>query len=234
MKKLLIKIITVLPKEKKDNIFLRLSKGIKFTNKSNKDIEFIAELTEACLNKSNEQSPKDKNSTLSNNNENGVEGKNYYGLNMIFDYIIKDFDDKIKFEENNVDFAIEAFKKSIFQVYYLKQLNDEEIFVFLEKILDNIKSNEKHNSVVQSLKLIKYLIDMIKGKKSSENETINLKRMDKKYNIIPLLIEDLMRYMSLVPNDFSEEKIYEIIKNPSALLSFEENIIYDFKNRYLN
>ena len=231
MKKLLIKIITVLPKEKKDNIFLRLSKGIKFTNKSNKDIEFIAELTEACLNKSNEQSPKDKNSTLSNNNENGVEGKNYYGLNMIFDYIIKDFDDKIKFEENNVDFAIEAFKKSIFQVYYLKQLNDEEIFVFLEKILDNIKSNEKHNSVVQSLKLIKYLIDMIKGKKSSENETINLKRMDKKYNIIPLLIEDLMRYMSLVPNDFSEEKIYEGIYPHNINIEQRLTLIFYFSKK---
>lgn len=39
--------------------------------------------------------------------------------------------------------------------------------------------------------------------------------------------------LRFIIEEYSEEKIYEIIKNPSALLSFEENIIYDFKNRYL-
>lgn len=33
---------------------------------------------------------------------------------------------------------------------------------------------------------------------------------------------------------YSEEKIHEIIRNPSSLLAFEENIIYDFKNNFLN
>ena len=236
MKKLLIKIITVFPKEKKDNLFLRLSKGIKFNNKSNKDIEFIAELTEACLNKSNEQNIKDKNALNNNggNNANGIDEKNYYGLNMIFDYIIKDFDDKIKYEENNVDFAIDAFKNTIFKVFYLNQLKEEEIFIFLEKLLDNIKSNEKHNSVVQSLKLFKYLMDMIKGKQNSEKEIINLKNMDKKYNIIPLLIEDLMRYMSLVPNDFSEEKIYEGIYPHNINIEQRLKLIFYFPKKSTN
>ena len=40
--------------------------------------------------------------------------------------------------------------------------------------------------------------------------------------------------LRFIIEEYSEKKIYEIIKNPSALLSFEENIIYDFKNRYLN
>ena len=50
---------------------------------------------------------------------------------MIFDYIVKDFDDKVKFDDNNVDFAIESFKNTIFKVLYLKQLTAEEIFVFI-------------------------------------------------------------------------------------------------------
>ena len=37
----------------------------------------------------------------------------------------------------------------------------------------------------------------------------NLKELDQKYNIILLLIDDLIRYISLLPPDFSEEKIYE-------------------------
>ena len=236
MKKLLIKIITVFPKEKKDTLFLRLSKGIKFNSKGNKDIEFIAELTEACLNKSNEQNIKDKNLSLTGNGNkaNGIEEKNYYGLNMIFDYIIKNFDDKIKYEDNNVDFTIEAFKNTIFKIYYLDQLKDEEIFVFLEKLLDNIKSNEKHNSVVQSLKLFKYLLNMIKGKQNSEKEFINLKKLDKTYNIIPLLIDDLIRYMSLVPNDFSEEKIYEGIYPHNMNIEERLKLIFYFPKKSTN
>ena len=234
MKKLLIKIISVLPKDKKDNLYYRLCKGIKFNHKSKNDIEYVSELTEACLDNSNEKNIKEKSLGNNNDYENTKEGKNYYGLNMIFDYIIRDFDDKIKYEENNVDFAIDAFKNTIFKVFYLNQLKEEEIFIFLEKLLDNIKSNEKHNSVVQSLKLFKYLMDMIKGKQNSEKEIINLKNMDKKYNIIPLLIEDLMRYMSLVPNDFSEEKIYEGIYPHNINIEQRLKLIFYFPKKSTN
>ena len=103
MKKLLIKIISVLPKDKKDNLYYRLCKGIKFNHKSKNDIEYVSELTEACLDNSNEKNIKEKSLGNNNDYENTKEGKNYYGLNMIFDYIIRDFDDKIKYEENNVD-----------------------------------------------------------------------------------------------------------------------------------
>ena len=92
---------------------------------------------------------------MGNNNdyENTKEGKNYYGLNMIFDYIIRDFDDKIKYEENNVDFAVDSFNNTIHRVIYLNHLKIDEIFIFIEKLLQNIKLNPKHNSVVQSLKI---------------------------------------------------------------------------------
>ena len=153
MKKLLNKIISVFPKEKKDILFQRLSNGIKFNNKKNDDIEFISDLTLACLNKPNEKTPKDKNEVIIVNNDKAQEN-NFYGLNIIFDYIIKDFDDKIKYEDNNVDFAIDSFKNIIFQVIHFNQLGVEEIFIFIEKLFDNIENNKKHNSVVQSMKLL--------------------------------------------------------------------------------
>ena len=71
---------------------------------------------------------------------------------------------------------------------------------------------------------------MIKGKQNSEKEIINLKNMDKKYNIIPLLIEDLMRYMSLVPNDFSEEIIYEGIYPHNINIEQRLKLIFYFFN----
>ena len=229
MKKLIIKIISVLPKEKKDNLFLRLSKGIKFNSKNNKDIEFISELTEACLNKLNDKTNKEPNP-----NEMLIEEKNnYYGLNMIFDYIVKDFDDTIKYEENNVDFAIESFKNTIFKVLYLKQLTSEEIFVFIDKLLENIKFNPKHNSVVQSMKLFKNLMDMIKGQaqKNKENLSLNLKQLNQKYKIIPLLIEDLIRYLSLVPQEYSDEKIFEGIYPHKINIEQRLKLIFDFSKK---
>ena len=229
MKKLIIKIISVLPKEKKDNLFFRLSKGIKFNSKNNKDIEFISELTEACLNKLNDKTNKEPNP-----NEMLIEEKNnYYGLNMIFDYIVKDFDDTIKYEENNVDFAIESFKNTIFKVLYLKQLTAEEIFVFIDKLLENIKFNPKHNSVVQSMKLFKNLMDMIKGQaqKNKENLSLNLKQLNQKYKIIPLLIEDLIRYLSLVPQEYSDEKIFEGIYPHKINIEQRLKLIFDFSKK---
>ena len=55
--------------------------------------------------------------------------------------------------------------------------------------------------------------------------------MDKKYNIIPLLIEDLMRYMSLVPNDFSEEKIYEGIYPHNINIEQRLTLIFYFSKK---
>ena len=198
MQKLVIKIISVLPKDKKEKLFYRLSKGIKFNYKSNNDIEFISELTIACFNKSS-------NEILI------IEGtdKNFYGLNMIFNYIIKDFDDKIRDEENNVGFAVNIFSNTIAKIYRVDQLKINEVFIFVEKLFENIKFNNKHNSVIQSIKLIQFLIDMLKGKKTSENLILLLKNFDKRYDIVPLLMEDLIRYLNILPSNFSDNNIYE-------------------------
>ena len=233
MKKLLNKIISVFPKEKKDILFQRLSKGIKFNSKKNDDIEFISDLTLACLNKPTEKTPKDNKNVVININNGKNQENNFYGLNIIFDYIIKDFDDKIKYEDNNVDFAIESFKNTIFNIIRLNQLKIEEIFIFIEKLLDNIKNNKKHNSVVQSMKLLQYLMDLVKMKKISLLIS-NLKELDQKYNIILLLIDDLIRYISLLPPDFSEEKIYEGIYPHSINIEQRLKLIFYFFKKSSN
>ena len=79
----------------------------------------------------------------------------------------------------------------------------------MEKLFENIKFNNKHNSVIQSIKLIQFLIDMLKGKKTSENLILLLKNFDKRYDIVPLLMEDLIRYLNILPSNFSDNNIYE-------------------------
>ena len=221
MQKLLIKIITVLPKDKKDKLFERLSKGIKFYNKSNNDIEFISELTFACFN----QSSNDKLIIETSDNS---KNKNFYGLNMIFDYIIKDFDDKIQDEENNVSFTLNIFVNTIAKIYRFDLIKIYEVFYFVEKLFVNIKLNNKHNSVIQSIKLIQYLVDILKGKKTADNLVLLLKNFDKKFNIIPSLIDDLIRYLNIIPNNFIDDKIYEGIYTHSINIEQRLKIIFYF------
>ena len=196
MKKLLIDIVSELPRQKKDILFKRLSQGIKFYN--NNDIEYISKLTEACFNKLNkEETPNMK------------ENNNYYGLIMIFNYIIKDFDDKKKYDENNVDVAIDSFEHTIFKIIRFKTLKVENAFYFVDKLFDNIKSNNKHNSVIQSMKLIEKLLNIFRMAKENTVFLNNLKLLDEKYDIITLLVNDLVRYMEILPSDYSNDKIYE-------------------------
>ena len=196
MKKLLIEIVSELPRQKKDILFKRLSLGIKFDNNNN--IEYISKLTEACFNKLNkEETPKTK------------ENNNYYGLIMIFNYIIKDFDDKKKYDENNVDVAIDWFDHTIFQIIRNNTLKVENAFYFVDSLFDNIKSNNKHNSVIQSMKLIEKLLNIFRIAKENTIFLNNLKALDEKYDIITLLVNDLVRYMEILPSEYSNEKIYE-------------------------
>ncbi len=50
----------------------------------------------ACLKERNDKTSKDKNEIIKINNDKTQEN-NFYSLNIIADYIIKDFYDKIKF-----------------------------------------------------------------------------------------------------------------------------------------
>jgi len=215
MKKLLIEIVSELPRQKKDILFKRLSQGIKFDNNNN--IEYISKLTEACFNKLNkEENPKIK------------ENNNYYGLIMIFNYIIKDFDDKKKYDENNVDVAIESFEHTIFKIIRNKTLKVENAFYFVDNLFDNIKSNNKHNSVIQSMKLIEKLLNIFRIAKENTIFLNNLKILDEKYDIITLLVNDLVRYMEILPSDYSNEKIYEGIYPHSINVEQRLKLIFYF------
>ena len=174
LKKILCEICSYLPKVKKDNLFKRLTDNITFDN-NNYNIEYISKLSEACV---QNIIPIDENN----------EDKNYYGLDLLFNYIIKDFNEKKKYNENNVDQAMEAFYSVIRKNNYYFDI--EDILLFIDKLFDNIKSNNKHNSVIQSLKLLRKLYYNIKKNESIIECTKNL---DKKYSIISLLINDLIR-----------------------------------------
>ena len=220
MKKLLIEIVSDLPRKKKDILFKRLSNGIKFNDNIN-NIEYISKLTESCFNytKNGEETKQDNTN-------------NYYGLIMIFDYIIKDFDDKKKYNENNVDMAIDSFVHTISKIIKYYQFEIDDVFFFIDKLFDNIKSNNKYNSVIQSIKLIQKLLIIISQKKNNTSLIQNLKKLDEKYDIITLLLNDLIRYMKLLPNDYTnelaKEKIYEGIYPHNVNIEERLKLIFYF------
>ena len=223
MKKLLIEIISELPQQKKDKLILKLFQGIKLDNSNN--IDYISKLTESCFSKS-------LNGELTKSNN------NYYGLEMLFNYIIKDFNDKKKYDENNVDLAIDSFERIITKIMSLNKFEINNVFLYIDKLFDNIKSNNKHNSVIQSIILIQKVLNiLIKSNKDVLCE--NLKILEQKYDIIDLIINDLMRYMKLLPNDYSNEKgkdkIYEgIYPHKTNIEERLKLIFYFYKKRENN
>ena len=225
MKKILIEIISVLPKQKKDNLYQRLSKGIKLDNPNN--IEFISKLTESCFKKSANDDKKMKDKE-----------KNYYGLNMIFNSIISDFNDKKKYDENNVDITIDSFEHTISKIMHHDIFEIDDVFFFIDKLFDNIKNNTKYNSVIQSIKLIQKLLNIIRSKKNINHMIMNIKKIDEKYDIITLLINDLIRYMELIPNDYNNEKcknkIYEGIYPHNINIEQRLKIIFYFFKKTVN
>ena len=224
MKKLLIEIISELPQQKKDKFMEKLLQGLKLDNSNN--IDYISKLTEACFNKS-------LNVDITKTN------KNYLGLEILFKYIIKDFNDRKKYDENNVDLAIDSFERIIAKIMSLNKFEINNIcIIFVDKLFDNIKSNDKHNSVIQSIKLIQKVLNiLIKSNKEALCE--NLKNLDQNYNIIDLIINDLVRYMNLLPNDYSNEKgkdtIYEgIYPHKTNIEQRLKLIFYFYKKRENN
>ena len=181
--------------------------------------------------------------------------KNYFGLNLLFDYIIYNYNEaKALSNKNNISKAINSFK------YILdssKTIKIPDIYYFLDKLLDNININKKYNSVVQSLNLIEILLNKLifsNNKKSNiynlnlnfENINFNdldmneeegkiISQLDNKYDIISLITNDLVRYVSKVnkinnkKGDYKNEifeGIYTYIKNISIRLK----LIFFFVN----
>ena len=242
MKKILIEIVSKLPKEKKDLLFNRLSKGLRFDIENSDNIEYILDLTESCLDscnsiKSNENEDAKNDEDIDINENNSKKENKYYGLNMIFEYIIKDFNDKIKYDKNNINSALNSFIYTILTIKKNGNITLEDIFFFVEKLFENIKCNNKYNSIIQSIKIIYKLFENF-GKKKYKNFTKYLKKIDEKYDIISLLINDLIRYMKILPNDYSSDKgkdnIYEGIYPHFINVRERLNLIFYFFNKNID
>ena len=209
----------------KDKFFEIITKKLDFYQKPN-DIDYLLKIVEACSNKNkiNKNIKKEDKSDENKNKENedkekdeddeSDEEKSYKiglkGLNKLFDYIIKDFDISKPYDKNNVDKSIEVFNKT-------KSLRINDIINYNEKLFDNIKSNKKHISVVQSLilivKLINKIIKINNNNQSKEKKEEDIfQKLDNKYNIFNLVINDLKRYINLIEatkENPQENKIYE-------------------------
>ncbi len=240
MKKILFGIISELPRQKKDNLFERLTKGIKLNDKNS--IETLSSLTESCFNNSiinenNEKNKKEKNDKNDKNEIKIKKDKNYYGLNILFDYIIKYFDNTKKYDENNVDMAVDCFEQVIYKITR-HGFDIDDVFFFIDKLFNNIKNNNKHNSVIQSIKLIQKLLNILRKIKNISDIIKYLKKLDEKYDIITLLINDLIRYMELLPNDYTNEKckdkIYEGIYPHNINIEERLKIIFYFFKKKVN
>jgi len=180
-----------------------------------------------------------------NNKE--IKKKNYYGLDLLFNYIMFNYNkEKAIANNNNILKSIKAFKYILDSTNIIKP---NDISYFLDNLLDNIKSNKKFNSLVQGFKLIEILLNKILNNNEynialndskenednisiSENDVEILSILDSKYDIITLVINDLIRFVNKVKESINENKkirsnykneifegIYPYMKNISVRLS---------------
>ena len=143
------------------------------------------------------------------------------GLNLLFKYIIKDFDINKSYDKNNVDKAIEQFNK-------VKYLKANDIVNYIEKLFEVIKSDENHKSVVQCIMLITKLINQLNDKKEYDEKNL-FKNLENKFTIFNLIINDLNRYIKIIidKNEKPEpNKIYEGIY--SHILNIETRFKFIF------
>ena len=216
-KNIIIDILPELPLDKKNYLFNEITKKLNFDANPN-DIDFLLKLVEACLKptKTEKETKKEENKKKETKDDLYEQSYNIgiNGLNVLFNYIIKDFDINKSYDKNNVDKAIESFSK-------IKYLKPNDILNYIEKLFDNIKNNETHNSVIQCMILIMLLINQL-------NEKIEniFEKLDKEYSILNLIVNDLIRYMNIIINKKEkpeQKKIYE------GIYPFEKNIEERFK-----
>ena len=181
--------------------------------------------------------------------------KNYFGLDLLFNYIIYNYDEKKALMKNkNIYKAIKSFNDILESTRTIKLM---DIYYFLDRLLDNIASNKKNSSVVQSLKLIEiFLFKLINNNDTKNNNIYNINQnshtfinfneineeegemiseLDKKYDIISLITNDLIRYVSKVSeiiknNDNYKNEIYEGIFPYSKNISIRLEILFFFVN----
>ena len=246
MKNILCDVISELPSDKKNLIFNHLIKNLNFDEKKT-DIEYITRLTESCLENESyqkllEQYKRKQSQGLEDEEEEedepkedleNKESQNYYGLTLLFDYIIKDFNEKKPYDKNNVNPAIDAFNHCIQSTSCIES---KDILYFMDLLFDNIKMNEKHNSVIQSLIMIrKLIVKLYENTLISNSKDSVIKQINQKYNIITLIVNDLERYINILPKDentkIDDAKIYEGIYPHKINIEERLDLIFMF-NRY--
>ena len=177
--------------------------------------------------------------------------KNYYGLDLLFNYIIYNYDEKKVLINNNITKAIKSFRYILDSTRALKI---QDIYYFLDKLLDNISSNKKNpNTVVQSLILMEILLIKLINSDDKKNNIYNINQnninfseineeegeviseLDNKYDIISLITNDLIRYVSKVSelkkdNDNYRNEIYEGIYPYMKNISIRLTLLFLFVN----
>ena len=238
--------IVKLPSLLKNNSSYRNNKISR--NVSNKSMERMDNIERREVNNNNK---------TTYNKKVNAKRKYYYGLDMLFKYIIYNYDVKKAKETNNSNItkAIKAYRYILDSTNSIK-MND--IYYFLKELLENIQSNKKHNSVVQSLILIEILLNKLQKGNNDKNENcvtnnkfssisnINnneeteiIHQLDDKYDIITLISDDLIRYVQDVNNKKNNQKnykenIFEGIYNYMDNISIRLKLLFIFMYFDLN
>ena len=220
-KNILIDVIGKLPSYKKEKLFKKITEKFDLNN-NEEELEYLLKLIEACL----IENKKNNNNITKTEEEKSQENEEYEksykiglsGIDILFNFIIKDFDIEKAIKKNNIDEAIDIF-------YKIRYIKNEDIYNYIEKLFDNIKSDNEHKAVIQSIILIQRLLNKLS--KMKENIELNIfEKLDNKYKIFNLIINDLIRYTNIIKDQNitpTPDDIYE------GIYSFKENIEQRFK-----
>ena len=206
-------IVCELQIEKRNQIFNESSKDIDLS--LNENIEFIKNLTEGCFGLSTTKQRK-----LNNHS------KSKYGLDILYNYIIKY--SKKKSKDDNINYAIDSFIQILSNNKIIK---DSIILEYLDVIFTQINSDEKNENTVQCIILIINIFnECYKRRNSKEND---VKKLDSKYNIIQLFVDNLEYYVLLIKkiikkNKIDDETIYNGYYSYSINIKKRLEIIFFF------
>ena len=226
---------------KRSNIQIIKLPGMMKNNTSFKNSKISRNISNKSI-EGNNLERRENNIQGNNNKKQLYKKKYYYGLDMFFKYILYTYNEKKAIENKNVNIskAIKSFKYILDMSIEVIKMSD--LFYFLNELFDNIKSNKKHNSVVQSLILIEILLNKIQKNEKNDNRVLNNNRnsslsnvncedneivniLDEKYDIITLISNDLIRYVNQVKEICDKDK--------NKKINYKENIfegIYNYKN----
>ena len=111
-------------------------------------------------------------------------------LDLLLNFILNYPDIKTSLEYNNINKAIDIFSNN-------KYLKYEDIYKYIDKLFDNIKNDNEHKSIIQSIILIQQLL-MNMGNPDNTYEQNLYEKLDNKYSIFNLFINDLTRYINVI------------------------------------